>query len=93
MKRFLFLLIPCLLILNGCTSKLDEHYTQEMEPHYYDWLKQPAGDQSDAWLSNKLNPIEKNMRKDGYDGAAIKAIKNEAKNRSFNLISVLRNSH
>lgn len=64
MKRLLFVLIPCVLLLTGCISRLDQYYVEQLEPIYRQWLYKPWSDESDRWLEQNTKKIEADMRKD-----------------------------
>jgi hypothetical protein len=85
MKKSLFILAPMLLILSGCSTS-NQYYSDELVPIYYEWYGKSFGDASNNWLNQKTERIGASMRKDGYDGAEIGAIKDAARDRAFKIL-------
>jgi hypothetical protein len=83
MRKLLSLLIPCVFLLAGCNSFLDQHYIDELEPFYLQWLYKSYSDESDMWLESNTRKIECDMRKDGYDGLHIRTIRKQAENNAI----------
>ncbi len=78
MKRLLLFILPSLLILSGCSSKLDEHYFNQFKYTYLQWFAMPYEPSREAWLTKNMQRIENNMRQDKYNGTQIHEIRADA---------------
>lgn len=85
MKRLLLFLLPTILLLGGCASKLDDHYFNQFKYTYLQWFAMPYEPTRESWLTNNMQRIENNMRQDKYNGAVIHSIRTKAYEKALEI--------